>query len=217
MVSCGERNINCNNEIILLSAPDTLPHTTLDFSLPAAQLEAQLRGLTSAQNQKKPLHFGLLFNGNALNASIHAAHLIKPACFGMPAMQHRAPQLEVNLIYQNKALLEGKALISLDSIPGYIDWYFPNDKPYGEKIVKLAYQPGLSVKSITKSIQKITEGYQKFYRTQSQLIFNKPICQLTSAELKEVSKKFPFELRLSIGDPPSEQPAVANSQVNIPC
>lgn len=186
---------------MLLSGLDNGITLALDFSKPSQELESKIRSITSAQDQKKPLHFNLLLNGQNYHSSIHAAHAVKPACYGMPAMQHRSPQLEVNLNFPNKVLVEGRHLISLDSISNFIEWYFPNSKPYGEKVVKLTWKPDSEPQAIEKTIEHIAEGYLKFYEKESELKFQKPLCDLDSTELKAVSKKHPFELRLWVGDP----------------
>ncbi len=201
VTSCQTHQDHCANEKALLTIANSFPSVILDFSKTKGELENKIRSITSAQNQKKPLHFNLLLNGKNYHSSIHAGHSIKPACYGMPAMQHRSPQLEVNLNFPNQALMEGKHLIPLDSIPGYIRWYLPNDKPYGEKVVKLTWKPESDALAIEKTIAQIGKGYLSFYEKEARAKFKKPLCQLDSTELNVVSKKYPFELRLWVGDP----------------
>lgn len=199
--SCTNSPKLCSNQTNLISAHDSLPIIHLDFELSDSQLEEQIRTLTADQDPKLPQKFGLQLNGKIYNSSIHGKHTNLTACYGMPAMMHRSPQLEIFITGNNMALMEGKDLIPLDSITSYIGWYFPHDKPYGEKIVKLGKSPLASNIVFKRVVDEIAHGYLRYYDKNAALLYNKTVCQLDSLELISVSKRYPFELRFWIGDP----------------
>ncbi len=173
----------------------------MDFELPDEQIEEQIRKLTAHQDPRMPQKFGMIIHGKIYNSSIHGKHANLTACYGMPAMMHRSPQLEVFITGNNSALMEGKDLIPIDSISSYITWYFPHDKPFGEKILKLGKSPLASTKAFSQAIKQMSEGYLGYYQKNATILFNKSLCELDSAELIKVKKSYPFELRLWIGDP----------------
>lgn len=191
----------CQNELNLLSPHDSIPSIILDFSRPDSDLEKQIRTATTHQDQKLPQKFRLTLNGINYNASIHAKHQNSLACYGMPAMMHRSPQLEVFITGNGTALMEGKDLIPLDSIPGYIQWYFPHDKPFGEKIVKVNKSALTNNSSFEYGISQVANGYLNYYQKRAQELYQTPVCELDSTQINQISKHYPFEIRLWIGDP----------------
>jgi len=200
--SCSQTEKNlCENSISLIVSNDSLPQADLDFDLTNSDLEEKIRKLTAAQDSRKPQRFGLLINGLALNSSIHAKHANLTACYGMPAMMHRSPQLDVFITGDGKALMEGRDLIPLDSITGYIHWYFPHDNPYGEKIVKVNKSKLTPLSVFENGVEHIVNGYLKYYEKRAEELFQKPVCELDSTQLSAVKKSYPFELRLWIGEP----------------
>lgn len=200
-LACIDTSNNiCENQQVVISSVDSLPEISLDFNLPNDQIENLIRSSTKSQDKKGPQKFGFVINGISYNASIHSEHLIKNACYGMPSMRHQSPQLEVSIYEDGMLVVEGKELISCDSLPRYIAWYFPNDKPYGEKVTKLNWANDHSKDEIERTISKIAQGYLGYYESESSKKFNKPFCSLNKEEYYEITKKYPFEIRLWMGD-----------------
>ena len=191
------------NASYLLSPSDSPVVLELNFNKSKEELESEIRTMVPSNDLKSPVKFGLKVNGKIYNSSIHAPHINQFACYGMPAMRHKSPQLEVLMNNEHKLMIEGLHRLEIDSLANFISWYFPNDAPYGEKVVKLQCDEACTDLKIKECIEAIGDGYLNYYRKESKRKFQKPIYELDSAELNLVSKKYPFELRLWIGDPAS--------------
>lgn len=201
IVSCRSEINECSAEKKLLMLNEKNVSITLDFTKTKEELETEIRVKAPSSDIKAPVRFGLELNGKTYNSSIHAPHINQFACYGMPAMRHKSPQLEVLMNKNHKLMIDGMHRMELDSLANFIGWYFPNDAPFGEKIVKLQCDSECSSRKIEKCIEAIADGYMSYYRKEAAASYLKNICELDSTESKELSKKYPFELRLWLGDP----------------
>ncbi|MFT4723191.1 MAG: hypothetical protein ACI8QW_000257 [Saprospiraceae bacterium] len=202
IVSCRSEVKECSGEKLILMPNEKNISITLDFTKPKEELETEIRVKVPSSDIKAPVRFGLELNGKTYNSSIHAPHINQFTCYGMPAMRHKSPQLEVLMNKNHKLMIDGRHRMEIDSLANFIGWYFPNDAPFGEKIVKFQCDSECSSIKIEKCIEAIADGYMSYYRKEAAANYLKNICELYPTEREELSKKYPFELRLWLGDPP---------------
>jgi len=200
ILACAGDSRDCGAIMKLLNPYENQVVIDLDFNKTKGELEMQIRTVASSSDMKTPVNFGLELNGKTYNSSIHAPHINQFACYGIPAMRHKSPQLEV-IMNKNHIMIDGIHRLDIDSLDSFIEWYFPYDVPYGEKVVKLQCDESCSSEKIEKCIEAIGDGYINYYRKEAAARYQKNLCDLDSLEINTVSKKYPFELRLWLGDP----------------
>lgn len=201
IVSCGSEIQECSAEKQILMPNEKNISIVLDFNKTKEELEMEIRANAPSTDIKAPVRFGLALNGMIYNSSIHAPHTNQFACYGMPAMRHKSPQLQVIMNKYHKLMIDGMYKMEIDSLANFIEWYFPNDSPFGEKIVKFQCDAECYSIKIEECIEAIAGGYMSYYRKEAAANYRKNICELDTTERKELTKKYPFELRLWLGDP----------------
>ena len=192
-VSNIDTTTHCPNEVHLFSVADSLKKIKVDYQLETKSLLRSLEEKLSTNVCGEFVVFGLtLTNGDMVK--VKYKKMCNNAMISCFIRRHEARAL----LNKNGLLLMEHELILIDSIKYWMrDNYIDGEVIYKNK-TSICWYENAPKDSIEKVFTNIKQGYNMIYKSYSQEIFSKKICDLNVKELNFLKETFPLTIRLDL-------------------
>lgn len=181
----------CENELALLSPPDSLPIVKIDFSKDSTEVIQEIEKQFQVEFCDSTIHFTLkLRDESLLKASIY-----KDYCAQLVLSTPERGTAHFILENDTVLLLDGE-FSSIDSVSVWCLTNLYDFKYEDYQYISLFWKDGVSTNNVENIILDIKEGYLKVCNIIAIQKFEKELCQLDEQELKKLQKIFPFNLQI---------------------